>query len=195
MRHVSLRWVSAEASCSPIRRFCLRSGIWVSDETFKSESSRKYFYQRPIGDSSETDMPHRKPIEDRHAWSETHLRLTCLIGDPFGDRHVSSEVDMPDRRHIDDRHAWSETLRRPTLGKICISHGSQMRHVSLRWVSAEACRSPIRRVDLRTDIWVSDETFRSQMGLRWDSDRSPILIMFSWTKKKEPFFSRNFLEL
>ena len=51
-------------------------------------------HRRPtcfIGDPSETDMPHRRPMGDRPASSETHRRPTCLIGDP-------SETDMPHRR-------------------------------------------------------------------------------------------------
>ena len=48
-------------------------------------------YRRLIGDPSETDLPHRRPIGDRHASSETdmpHRRPTCFIGD----RHASSET-------------------------------------------------------------------------------------------------------
>ena len=47
---------------------------------------------RPIGDPLETDMPHRRPIGDRHASSETHRRP---IGDPL-------ETNMPHRRPIED---------------------------------------------------------------------------------------------
>ena len=49
---------------------------------------------------SETNMPDRRQIGDRHVWSEYS---TCFIGDP-------SETDMPDRRPISDRHAWPEIV-------------------------------------------------------------------------------------
>ena len=47
-------------------------------------------------------MPDRRPIADWHAWSETHRRPTCLIGDP-------SQTDMPDQRPKGDCLAWLET--------------------------------------------------------------------------------------
>ena len=95
-------------------------------------------HRRPIGDPLET---YRRPIRDRHAWSETHWRprhaswdlpdqrLTCLIGDPSETdmpdripRHDSSETDMPNRRpkiassetHRRSRHASLETHLKPT---------------------------------------------------------------------------------
>ena len=43
----------------------------------------------------------------KHAWSETHQRSTCLIGDQL-------ETDKSDRRPVGDRHASSETRQRPT---------------------------------------------------------------------------------
>ena len=68
-------------------------------------SQKYYYYRRPIGDPTETDMPYRRPtclilrptcvigdmpdwrptclIGDRHVSLETHRRLTCLIGDSF----------------------------------------------------------------------------------------------------------------
>ena len=66
---------------------------------------------RPIGHPSEIDMPHQRPIRDRHASLETHQRPTCLIGD----RHASLETGMPYRRPtclIKDRHASSETHKK-----------------------------------------------------------------------------------
>ena len=80
-----------------------------------------------MGDLLETNLPHRLPtclIGYQHALLETHPRPTCMIGD-------LSETHMPDLRPIGDRHASSETDmhdQRPTLGKICISYGSPMRH-------------------------------------------------------------------
>ena len=41
-------------------------------------------HRRPkflIGDPSETNMPDRRPIRDRHASSDSHRRPTFLIGD------------------------------------------------------------------------------------------------------------------
>ena len=37
-------------------------------------SSRKYYFnRRPIGDTAETNMPDRRYIGDKHAWSETDM--------------------------------------------------------------------------------------------------------------------------
>ena len=117
-------------------------------------------HRRPFRDS-ETNMPDWRPVGDRHASLVTHRRPTCLIGNPSEtdmphrrptflikvpletnmsdwrpnrDRHVSSETNMPDQRPISDQHGSSKTNmpdRRPTLGKLCISYGSPMRHVGL----------------------------------------------------------------
>ena len=133
-------------------------------------------YRRPIGDLSETDMPDRRPIGDRHAWPENNRRPTCLIGD-------LSKTEMPHRRPIRDRHASLETNmshRRPTcligaqhvssgtIRTCLVYNGSLMRHVGLWWVSDEACWSPIRHCGLQSDIlqWVSYQTCRSPMRLR-----------------------------
>ena len=97
--------------------------------------------------------------------SETHWRPTCLIGDPSG-------TNLPDRR-------W-------TQGKIRISHGSPMRNVGVRWVSDEACLSPmgyragflvsngspIRLVGFRWGILVFDGSTMRHVGLRWVSDEA-----------------------
>ena len=114
----------------------------------EKKSSRKYYYRRPIVVPLETDMPHRRPVGYRHASSETRRIPTCLIGDQhvWSETHRRktcrirdlSETDLPDQSPIVDQHASSETdmpVRRPTLGKICISYGSPMRHVCLRWIS------------------------------------------------------------
>ena len=84
-------------------------------------------HRRPtcfIGDPSETDMPHRRPIGDQHVSSEIHQRPTCLIGDRLASSETPrrptyfigdpSETDMPHRRSIEDQHASSETHGRPT---------------------------------------------------------------------------------
>ena len=55
-----------------------------------------------FGDPSETHMPLRRPIGDRHASSENNRRLTCLIGD-------LSKTDMPQRRPI--RNTYLALLR------------------------------------------------------------------------------------
>ena len=151
--------------------------LWVYENIIiigvSSETSR-----RPIGDPSETDLPDRRFIRDRHAWSETNRRPTCLIGD----RHASSETDMSDWRPIRDTWVSSEACQSPIRH---VGHG-------LRWVFDEACRSPIRHAGLRlvscqacwspmglwSDMSVSDG---SPIGLRWVFDRSPIILIFSWT--------------
>ena len=56
-----------------------------------------------IGNLLKTDMPHGRPIGERHAAWETHRRTTCLIRDPYEvDKAVGvpSEVDLPDKRPI-----------------------------------------------------------------------------------------------
>ena len=68
---------------------------------------------------------------------------------------------------------------------------SPIRHVSLQWISDEACRSPMRHVGYR---WVSDQTFWSLMNLRSISDRSPIILIFSWTPKSVLFWKENNLQ-
>ena len=114
-------------------------------------------HQIPIRDPSQNQRrPIRGPFGDWHAWSKTHRRLTCLIRD-------QSETDMSDRRPFGDQYAWSETAP----GQDIISYGFPMWHVSLRWVSAEACWSPKRHVCPRWGMSVSDEAIQSPMGLRW----------------------------
>ena len=135
-------------------------------------------HRRPtflIGNPLETVIPDRRPIRDRHAWSETHRRPTCLIGD-------TSKTDMPDQRPLEDWHASSETHRRPTclIGGRHASSGTDPRQdMYLLWVSDEACRSPMRdgtsvsngsplwHVGLQLGKLVSNLACRSPMGFRW----------------------------
>ena len=88
-------------------------------------------YRKPIGDPSETDIPHRRP--------------TSLIGD----QHPSSETDMPQRRPIGDQHASVETHRRPT----CLSGDPSETKMPHRKPIRNTCLaqgwSPIRHVGLR----------------------------------------------
>ena len=146
-------------------------------------SSRKYYYyRRPIRYPSETNMPDQRPVGDRHATLETdmpHWRPTCHIGD----QHASTETDMPHWRPMRDQHAYSEIHQRPTcligdpsetnmpylrptLRKICI------RHVSLRWVSDQACRSLMWQVGLQWGMSVSDGSPIRHVGLRWVYDQA-----------------------
>ena len=84
---------------------------------------------------------------------------------PIGDQHVWSETDMPNRTRMG--HTWSS---------ISVSNGSPMRHVCHQWgisVSDEAIWSSIRHIGIR---WVSAQTCRSPIVY----DRSPIIIIFSW---------------
>ena len=132
-------------------------------------SQKYYFYQRPIrepsethqrptcliGDQLETDMPDQRPtylIRDPLEIDMPHRRPTCLIRDPsetnmpdgrpIGDRHVSSEIHWRPTCLIEDPTVTDMPHRRPSLGKICISYGSPMRHVVLPW-------SPIRQMGLQ----------------------------------------------
>ena len=116
---------------------------------------------------------YRRPIGDRHAWSETHWRPTCLIGD-------QSETDMPDRRPIGDRHSlletdmpaesnWNSHLFKFTYFYIICAYlhwnnvRTLIRHVNLQWAFNYACRSPMclllgMYVGLRSGMSVSDQS-------------------------------------
>ena len=85
-----------------------------------------------------------------------------LETDVFGRRSTLSETYMPHRRPIEDRHAWS-TISMGLRWGMLVSDGSSIRHVGILWFSDQTCRSP------------------STMGLRWVSDKSLIIIIFSWT--------------
>ena len=74
---------------------------------------------------------------------------------------------------------WTLQARRALLGL--------HRHVSLRWGMLVSDGSPIRHVDLRGSMSRSLKGLRSSIlvsdgspiGLRWVSDWSPIMIIFS----------------
>ena len=99
---------------------------------------------------------------------ETHRR-------PFID---PLETYMPDRRPIGDEGCQSPTKNVSRWLRMSVSNGSPIRHVDLllasdeacwglRWVSNQACRSPMGHVGLRWGMSVSDGACRSPMGLRW----------------------------
>ena len=123
---------------------------------FLSSLWKHYYYWRPIGDPSETDMPHWKPtclIGDQHTSSETHWRLTCLIW---------------------DQHCTAETHGRPTClmethKNTYLAQGwSPFRHVGLWWdllVSDQSCWFPIRHVGLRWGMSVSNRSLMRHVGL------------------------------
>ena len=149
-------------------------------------------------------MPYRRPIRDQHAWSMIHWWPTCLIGDPsetdmphrrpnwiFLIKYVcllwvSDKACGCPKRHV--RLRWemsvSEEASRSPMGlrsHMLIFDGSPIRHVNLQWVYDEAYRSPMMLVSLLWCLSVSDEVCRSpkrhwiSMGLRWVSDRAPII--------------------
>ena len=164
-----------------------------------------------IGDPSETDMLDRRPVGDWHVWLETHQRPTCLIRDRHASSETNmphwrptcfigdpSETNMPRWRPIINTYlaqGWSPMRHVGLWWGMSVSNGSPIRHVG-PWsgmsVSDQACRSPIRHVVLRL---VSNQACRSPMGLwsgmsvsdgapiglHWVSNRSPIVIIFSWT--------------
>ena len=167
-------------------------------------------------------MPDRRPLGDQHDSLETHWRPTCLIGDPtetnmsdqrpIGDpseTQVILETNWRPKCQIGERHAWSETHRdqhvssetdmphqKPTLGKICISYWSlvrhvclwwvPMRHVGLQWGMLVSDGSSLRYVGLQSGKLVSDQTCWSAMGLRWgmlvfdEACRSPMRNFSLW---------------
>ena len=105
-----------------------------------------------IRDSSPTDLPHR--------------RLTCLIDNP-------SDTDM---HNINKQKVYKMCLNSDWTPQACWSPMGLHRHFGLRWVSDQACRSPMGRVGLGRSM--SRSPIR-HIGLRWISDRSPIIILFS----------------
>ena len=132
---------------------------------------------------SETNMPDRRAIGDRHAPSET----TCLIGDPqktdmphqrttypIGDQLAPSETDMPAESNWNLNTLYLN-IRVNIYLLIYI-------HVGLRWVVNQACQYPMGHISFR---WVSDQACRSLIGLRSglsvfdQASRSPIVIIFS----------------
>ena len=97
-------------------------------------------------------------------------RPTCLIGDPL-------VTDMPHRIptcFIGDQ-PWARYVFLMGLWRGMLdSDGSLMRHVGLRWVSAETWRSPIRQACLRSGMSVSEGSRFRHVGLQWVSDMSLI---------------------
>ena len=130
-------------------------------------SSLKYFYyRRPIGDPSETDMPDRRHIGDRHASSIRHvgLRSGVLVSDetywsPIGLRSGMLVFDGSPIRHVGLQWGMS------------VSNGSSMKHVGLRWVFNEAWRSP---TGFRSGMSISNG---SSIGIWWVSDGSLIGLL------------------
>ena len=147
-------------------------------------SSQKYYYNR--------SYTHQRSNGEQYVWSKTHnmsdwrltQRLTCLIRDQHSwydtDMHYHGPTNLTGCQHtsitiyhghtveetldnlIEDQNAWSS-----------MSNGSWMRHVGPDW-------SLNRHVDLR---WVSNQTCRCWMGFWLISDRSLIIIIYSWTHK------------
>ena len=103
---------------------------------------------------------------------------------PIGDIHASSGTDMPDRRL--------------SMGKICISYGSPMRHIGLRWDSNQTCWSPMRHVSLQ---WVSynNNIFVNSSFSLFPVQSYPFITLFSHFYPLFPcgistfFFSAEFL--
>ena len=115
-----------------------------SKKTEKIKNSGKYYYyRRLIGDLLETI---RRPIGDV---LETHKRPTRLIEDPSGPTFL-----------IGDQHASWDTHW------TCL-----IKHLVLRWVSHEACWSPMRHFGVWSVMLFSDQVCRSSIrhvGLRLD---------------------------
>ena len=75
---------------------------------------------------------------------------------------------------------------------LLVFNGSPIWHVGLRWVSNQACWSPMKHVEvsdqairsLIKNIEVTDGSPIRHVGLRWVFDGSPIIIIYSWTPRK-----------
>ena len=139
--------------------------------------------------SAETNMPQQRPTclsGDQHSWSQTHQSPTCLIGDPYAllETHWRPTCLIGDPKYISCPGSVSYQACRSPMGYWSGRlDGSLMRHVGLRWVSDEACRS---LMGLRWGMSVSDEACRSPMRhvrLRWGMsvyDGSPIRQVGLW---------------
>ena len=158
----------------------------IKDLLFWQNSRNYYYYWRPIGNPSDTDV--------RHSWSKTHQIPTCLSRDPS---ETSTCFIERSTCLIGDRHACKVQLafKHIYLNRLIFiwflliyMHWNNVRtlirHVNLWWVFNYACRSPMcfllglyvvsnpiswsptKHVIL---LWVSDQKCWSQMGLRWVS--------------------------
>ena len=58
---------------------------------------------RLFGDLSESDTPLRRPIQERHASSETYPIATRLFGDLF-ESDMPQEIQFTDLRHVGSSH-------------------------------------------------------------------------------------------
>ena len=133
-------------------------------EIFITCSRKYYYYWRPIEDPYETHWRHR------HAWSKTHRRTTC----PIGDWHVCgdpSETDMPAEYNRNSTTFISIFL---FLYTFCLFYWNNVRPIcnmtcqSLMglWLCMSVSDvSPIRRVCL---------ALIRHVGLQWSMSRSPI---------------------
>ena len=122
-------------------------------------------------------MPDRIP---RHASTETHLKqtypnilfqYTYIISKKYIKRKIFKCFEIPIRlsRHVGLRWVSDQACRSP------MGHG---RHVGLRCVSDQACRSPMGHVILRWSM------SRSPMGLLQVSDNNNIFVnLFSILSK------------
>ena len=167
-----------------------------------NKSSLKYYYYlRPFGDPSETDLPDRRHIG---VLNMLHRRPTCLTGEP-------SEIDIPHKRPscllrtIGDQHACWEPSETDML--VDFNRNSNTFHkynyfylifANLYWNNKKSpirslmglrlCilvsdvfpirhvfRSLIRHVGLRLSMSVSDQACCSLMR-HAGSDGSPIII-------------------
>ena len=134
-------------------------------------SSRKYYYRRPIGDrhawsetlrrprhaSSETDMPDQRPIRDLDM---LHQRPTCLLGDP-------SETKMLHRRPIWNRHALLKNppeIDMPDKSPYIIAkYINKKKYTKISIYLNTRVKIPIGLRRHAGLVWVSDQTCRSPM--------------------------------
>ena len=148
----------------------------------------------------------RRPIRDRHTWSETYWRPTCLNGD----------LDMLHRRSIRDRHSWLETnthRRRPdedqhgcvvqsdskrinqiylflhTLCLVLIFLNNVRSLITVHDRSGESLISHVSllsgfqfQIGLRSGMSVFDGSPIRHVGLQWVFNGSPMRLLFTWTQ-------------
>ena len=174
-------------SCSGIRFSCLFGKFFHFFLPFRSlvMSSRKYYYyRRPIKGPSETNMPDRRPI---------------------GDRHATSETDMSDRRHIGDRHAPSETVM---SGETLRTHLNILIFIYFMFILYlytvgiwrgvdQACQSQMGGMSVSVGslmklVEVSDGSSVRHVGLRWVSDSNNIFVNSLVIDSLNTFFNQNF---
>ena len=147
-------------------------------------SSRKYYYyRRPIGDPTNTEIPDRKPIWNLYM---PDWRPTWLIGDRHAHRRPTcpSETDMP--RPIGDKWESNRNLNS------CIFKFAYFYLRLLIYIYWNNVRTLIMHFGLRWSMCVSDGACRSLRSGMLISDWSPSSDIAWWCLRSGMSLSNGF---